>query len=62
MKDSVAVTFFILIIFFILVSYVVAALYFDGLLNMLHAIKNAAVQLWDLIKLVGESVYKTFIS
>lgn len=62
MRDNVAVLLFIAIILFILVSYIVAALYFDGFLNMLDVIGNGLWQIWELIKLVFEAIYDTFVS
>jgi len=60
MRDSIAVLIFITIILFILVTYVVSALFFDGLINMLEMIYELILQLWDIIKLVGESIQETY--
>lgn len=61
MRDNFAVILFVLIILFILITYIVAALYFDGLISMFEAFGELLRYLWNIIETVLEAIYDTFI-
>lgn len=61
MRDDIAVMLFVAIILFILAMYVISALYFDGLINLIEYGIDLIYLVIEAIKTLFRAIYETFL-
>lgn len=62
MRQKTAVYLFVFVMLALLAVYAIAALYFDGIINFIELIWEGLKTVKDIIYMVLDSIYQTFLA